>query len=487
MFQRIATWMVVAILALSQFFGVASSVLAQSDLGFPASIAVTKLASGEVPSSADSPGAISLDRIVLPAKAGLPVRQVPTIEILYVEKGTLTVADGLGLSSALPAEKSVHLRAGSSYTAINDSADDVSFLRLSFVGEISAATPGVAASTQVSAKAVVTSLASFDVATMPTSPATLFLNRATWKSDADTGTYIQNGPIGMYTESGTLTITSPSGIDGELGEGKAVLLPADQELRTRNDGNDDAVALLFGIVPANGPATTAVAGAAVESQADSLGTPSTGSDTMTSTTAGTVLYQVDANGGFEQWPAGSGWTAVGGILAGDGSVVSDGDNDAKNDKPIVIAAPFSAPVPDYAVEVEVQWARDGSSYGIIVRGGDDGGYWIGGGMAHNCSNDAERTWLPAVWVGLPQWDRAPCYDRDARIKDKNAIAVNNDVALDTDWHTYRIEVQGNAIRVFMDGTKIIETSDNRYLTSGQIGFFSVGSQVSFRNLTVTAL
>lgn len=466
MFQKITTWMVIVILGLVPLFGMADPTLAQANSGFPGEIGVDELASGEVPASATTPAVLTLERIRMPSKSGLPVRPVSVVEILYVEQGTLTVADGLGLSSPLEAEKTVSLRAGSSYTAINDGTSDVSFLRLSLTASSPDATPAVAVDAanppSPSDKVEVVSLANFDLSTIPTSPTILFLDRATWKAGADSGSYTQTGPIGMYTESGVLTISSPSGIDGQLDEGKAVLLPADQVLRTRNDGTNDAVALLFGIIPADGPLVTAEG---ATTGTESATTSDSNGENTAPAPAGTVLYQDDATTGFEGWSSAGGWITAGGML------VNDGSNDSANFN----AAPYEAPGPDYAVEVEMQWVREGDTYGIVVRGGgDDAGYWIGPASPSGCSD----FWL-ALWAGPAS--RGSC------IGSSYSFLETSDITIDSEWHTYRIEVRGNAIRVLLDGATVIETTDNRFLTSGQVGVWSEGAQVNIRRFTVIAL
>jgi hypothetical protein len=59
--------------------------------------------------------------------------------------------------------------------------------------------------------------------------------------------------------------------------------------------------------------------------------------------------------------------------------------------------------------------------------------------------------------------------------------------IDADWHTYRILVQGNVIRVLLDGTLVIETTNNRYLSPGQVGVWSHGAEVNIRRVSVIAL
>ncbi len=57
----------------------------------------------------------------------------------------------------------------------------------------------------------------------------------------------------------------------------------------------------------------------------------------------------------------------------------------------------------------------------------------------------------------------------------------------SEWHLYRLEVEGNTIRLAVDGRMLIETSDNNTLANGSIGLFSVGAQVSVRSFKVIAL
>jgi hypothetical protein len=508
--QRSITWFVIFVLALGSLFGASGSGAAQGGSGavsgLPKGIGIQELAAGEVDASATAPGTLTLERVTLPAGAGLASRQVAAADVLYVEHGTLTLVDSLGLTSTLTEEQGAHLRAGAIYETRNDGSEAVSILRLSLTGTVASATPVVSPmATPVVGNGtddvVVTSLAEFSLATIPASPATLFLDRATWESGVDSGPYTQTGPIGVLVESGTLTISSPSGIDGELSEGNAVLLPADQELRTRNDGDGDAVALLFGVIPSGSeamaavpptptpeptpsptpePTATTVPSPTPEPTAEPTATtvPSptpepTAEPTATSEptatpppAAGTVLYEADTSGGFEDWSNAGGWQTVSGMLVNDGS----------SEDAIFTAAPYEPPMADYAIEVDMQWVRGGDTFGILARAGDDGsGYWSGAWPG--CNADYDFVWTAPPDDSCDMW---LIHGRSQSI----AFAKRE---LDSEWHTYRIEVQGNAIRVLLDGTPVIETTDNSSLAPGKVGLWSAGAQVSIRRFTVIAL
>src|SRR5207249_690241 len=57
----------------------------------------------------------------------------------------------------------------------------------------------------------------------------------------------------------------------------------------------------------------------------------------------------------------------------------------------------------------------------------------------------------------------------------------------TAWHVYRLEVKGTRLRFYVDRGLLLETNDNRYLTGGQVGLESNGTQLevsSFKVITV---
>jgi hypothetical protein len=57
----------------------------------------------------------------------------------------------------------------------------------------------------------------------------------------------------------------------------------------------------------------------------------------------------------------------------------------------------------------------------------------------------------------------------------------------TDWHTYRVEVQGNTIRFLVDGSPLLTTQDNRFLTGSTVGLWSAGVQLTVRSVKMIAL
>ncbi len=56
------------------------------------------------------------------------------------------------------------------------------------------------------------------------------------------------------------------------------------------------------------------------------------------------------------------------------------------------------------------------------------------------------------------------------------------------WHELRVEMRGNAVQVYFDGTKVIDASDARFPTPGKVGMWTkADSRTLFDNLTATPL
>ncbi|MDQ2830362.1 MAG: hypothetical protein M3Y74_15115 [Chloroflexota bacterium] len=168
---------------------------------------------------------------------------------------------------------------------------------------------------------------------------------------------------------------------------------------------------------------------------------------------GTILYQADTSGGFDKWSGSSAWKHVNGMLVNDGS-----------QKDTIIAPYHPGHIANYAVVAEVQMpGQCNDDIGILARFISSQGYW--GGI--HCLDFA------AIWAGNFPWD-------DNRL-------INQNYALDQDWHTFRLEVQGNTVKFLIDGATLAQTTDNRYLDGRGVGVFSLGTQIDIRSFKVIAL
>src|SRR5229473_1673486 len=177
--------------------------------------------------------------------------------------------------------------------------------------------------------------------------------------------------------------------------------------------------------------------------------------------AGAELYSIsDWSKGMSGWSTVQGWKTVDNMLVNDGSVPNDF---------VWTIAPFTPFKADYAVEVQLQRVgkssgEDYQSTGIVMRGGNNKGYL----MEYNGEGSALIITMEHVFVNSYAIDKWP-------------FEPGND------WHTYRAEVKGNKVRLLIDGTVIIDATDNQYLDPGQVGLWSKGFQVNIRSFKVINL
>ena len=184
---------------------------------------------------------------------------------------------------------------------------------------------------------------------------------------------------------------------------------------------------------------------------------------------GDLLYVADAAGGFDAWslpgpPEGSplpDWVVERGML------VSRGFGPGEP-----VSAPFTAPSDDYAVEVEAQILRfnrvpetAGNDFLVMARGA------IFGGVGTPCPGRG------------PQVDH-PMLHLDAWIC---GFLVGKEFNPDQEWHTYRLEVEGNELRLFVDGQLQLQERSNRTLSGGEVGVVSYRVEVGIRRFAVYSI
>lgn len=178
------------------------------------------------------------------------------------------------------------------------------------------------------------------------------------------------------------------------------------------------------------------------------GVPSVAQTGASPPSAGEV-YRADWAGGLGGWTGGASWKAVSGMLVNDGQEAGY----------TYIMAPFTPTTPDYSVEAVIQLAR-GGEFGLAARHDGKVGYWWryqdgGFRITTGATGDTER------------------------ISDVVYFTAG------TDFHTYRLEVKGNAIRGLIDGSPRRDTTDNRLLSPGTAGLWVYRSQINVRSFRIT--
>ena len=59
--------------------------------------------------------------------------------------------------------------------------------------------------------------------------------------------------------------------------------------------------------------------------------------------------------------------------------------------------------------------------------------------------------------------------------------------LDGAWHTYRVEVRFNRIKLLIDGQVYAQTTSNQFLSNRRVGLFSALHEINVRGFKVTRL
>jgi hypothetical protein len=185
------------------------------------------------------------------------------------------------------------------------------------------------------------------------------------------------------------------------------------------------------------------------------------------TRSGTVLYQADQLGGLDAFAGTAGWSYANGLLMNDGSGALNGP---------WIAAPYLPRTTDYAVEAEIQIVRVSQDEcsggaGLIARANGTAGYAAGIAYGIDACKDLHlrigSKEPPGIYGGSP-------------------IADTKNFSPGASWHTYRLEVKEENVRLLVDGTLMAEGTDDRYQDAGQVGIWSDGTQINVRRITVVA-
>ena len=178
---------------------------------------------------------------------------------------------------------------------------------------------------------------------------------------------------------------------------------------------------------------------------------------------GNALYRADWSGGLAGWLGGGDWQVAGGLLTHGGATGSD---------PSFILAPAQTLVSNYAVEAEIRVlnpADASAAAGILVRReqGDASGYMGGWGHDEDGLSVAVIGRSELLFHGGPELAKA--------------------YAPGSEWHTYRLEVRGNVIQLFIDRAPFLTYSNDRYLSGVTTSLWSRGAQIEVRSFAILAL
>lgn len=184
--------------------------------------------------------------------------------------------------------------------------------------------------------------------------------------------------------------------------------------------------------------------------------------------AGTVLFQANWSQGLAGWSGTQGWTIVQGQLE-----VTSGSSAA-------LAIPYKPVVNNYAIEIRLQVVR-------LLQ--DHGGNFVLTGAKQNGKDGYQAGVLdlkkPGPFGSHPQAQALIDPNGDMPMGCCQPI----DYEPGSDWHTYRLEVQDNGVRLLDDGTQIAYADSNATdtLSNGPLSLNSTLVVLRVSSLRILAL
>ncbi|WP_376794244.1 hypothetical protein [Thermogemmatispora sp.] len=216
-----------------------------------------------------------------------------------------------------------------------------------------------------------------------------------------------------------------------------------------------------------GSLTTATA----TSQSETPLTPTPTPSPSAQVAPGTVLCQADATHGWNGWSGSSDWKLL------KGQLLNDGTNDDQSLAPTISAPCSLNGITNYAVEVTIQIISSndsfGDGFGIAVRGDPTQSPWQGYIAAITYTEFAASPY------------KAVLAANQANSSGQLLASVPFDPGSRS--HTYRVEAKDNSLKFFIDGGQVLAVTDNRYLTTTQVGLASQGFQLVISSFKVLSL
>ncbi|HEY4389563.1 MAG TPA: family 16 glycoside hydrolase [Ktedonobacteraceae bacterium] len=187
-----------------------------------------------------------------------------------------------------------------------------------------------------------------------------------------------------------------------------------------------------------------------------------------------ILYREDGADNWKDWSGSVDWNVLNGMLINDGSY-------DRSTEPPTITAPYQVEgTANYAIEARIRVLREISGraltpyFGLSVRGTSSSSTWQGYWVSIIPSNSTVPQ--PAIYIQNNNFSNF-------------AQSILQYAPFDPgpDWHTYRVEVNGNDIKVLIDGTLKLEVQDNQFITGGQVGLGDADAELSISSFKITTL
>lgn len=177
---------------------------------------------------------------------------------------------------------------------------------------------------------------------------------------------------------------------------------------------------------------------------------------------GTILYSADWSNGMDGWSGSTQWKVNNGMLLSDGTNYD------------YILTPYQLSTANYKVVAHVKLisvtGNGDGRFGIVSRV-DTSGNGYAAGLAGVNTGDGNPS---SANIGL-DW----AYSRVLATVNYLPSPLN-------DWHTYVMSVQNNQITLLVDGKQLLQTTDNTYLSPGNVGLYCGGSELEISSFQIVA-
>lgn len=146
----------------------------------------------------------------------------------------------------------------------------------------------------------------------------------------------------------------------------------------------------------------------------------------------------------------------------------------------LLAAPTHPLIPPYTIEAQIQRqgygtsTADGRDYGVVVQMVGGAGYQCGVGIHYL----PEHEFLASIYIfrAASSTSQLPYYGVDD--------LASSPLALDTQWHTYRIEVTEDSITCSIDNRFLLPASIAAIRREGSVGIFVDHAAIAVRSFRI---
>jgi hypothetical protein len=206
-----------------------------------------------------------------------------------------------------------------------------------------------------------------------------------------------------------------------------------------------------------------------------------------------ALCQYDSTNGFKGWNNSPQWSQL-----SDGTLVSSGTDNGEGSKNYMAwSGCHTLPTPNYAVEAQIEYIRSADpnsdnydkgmfEFGIMLHGdGNTSGYEVGVGQ-DACGNAsiALISLIQQAQIG----STSQCSSGPVPLPSSGSGQTSLNHNVDTNnFHTYRAEINNNMITLYIDNSKLLQTSDNTFTSAGQVGLRDIYGQITVKSFKVTTL